>query len=541
MQTALILLIIVLALCVPVLAYEPVSLMPNGYLGTPDGKAFIPMGGFYANWTGNGKAKDRVILPPHDIMPPGARPYLYPFSRKQETDIKDWFQYCRDNGVTALRLMFRGMDTVGRVHPTKLEAVLRYMELARPYGLRFQVVLFEDFDKPPYVNEGNLEIFISEYKPEELANLPAHRKRFLVEKRLASNKYTDPDAIQCQKEYLRELIPAIMDRPEIFAYEFENEAVGTPVEWLSEMVKEIRRIDPDRLIIANPVDISVPVSLRWSKTGIDLLNYHPYQHGNPHTGTNAYYMARAKQHGVTVPIYSGEAGLNTTTGDKVPEVEAALLARDNIWNGILGGYIGSFMWVPQFKGEVDEHRMATTILEAFDLGSFVRKQPEIAVVLPVLEKEMEKEHLHPMMAWAEFAQNTGHDFDFTMDPAEKRAVVVPLATRPADVDLSKVRAPFATTPGYLIQYLLSADERKALVLLANRAGGMKAGVTNAWQRSKQPANCRLKLDLPRGRYRLTIYNLDREDEVRTKQSLGTGWTTFGKTQDDLVILIERTD
>jgi len=95
--------------------------------------------------------------------------------------------------------MLRNMDLVGRVDQVQLQAVLHVLDLARPLGIRFNVVLFEDYTRPPYVNLEILDnIVLPHYTADDLKNLPAHRSRFLVDKRVlnaAGARYTDPDAI----------------------------------------------------------------------------------------------------------------------------------------------------------------------------------------------------------------------------------------------------------------------------------------------------------------------------------------------------------
>ena len=70
------------------------------------------------------------------------------------------------------------------------------------------------------------KIVLPHYTQEELSQLPPHRARFLVKKDTLSSaalRYTDADAMACQKDYLRELLPILAAREEILCYEFENE------------------------------------------------------------------------------------------------------------------------------------------------------------------------------------------------------------------------------------------------------------------------------------------------------------------------------
>ncbi|MBC7286916.1 MAG: hypothetical protein H5T86_02515, partial [Armatimonadetes bacterium] len=258
---------------------RPIRLSPNGCFVEADGALFLPLGGFYANWPAANPLPDGRLVRAIDLFPCGPAPYQhgFPWNADVEQKVRDFLDLCHRHGVTALRLMLRNMDLVGRVDMEQLQAVLHYFGLARPKGIRFEVVLFEDYDKPPYCNAAVLEkVVLPKYTQEDLLRLPPHRARFLVERRLlasSAEKYLDRDAIQCQKDYLRELLPYLVGRDEVFAYELENEMVHPPMSWVNEMTQFIGSIDPHTPVVGNPGPHDWPEPARWRGSEVDLFCY----------------------------------------------------------------------------------------------------------------------------------------------------------------------------------------------------------------------------------------------------------------------------
>ncbi|MBT4816780.1 MAG: hypothetical protein HON70_13830, partial [Lentisphaerae bacterium] len=257
-----------------------VAISRNGYL-TIDGTSFLPLGGFYANWPSGLPDAEGRLSRSVDLFPCNTKPYPHghPWPEDVESKVNDYLDLCRKHGVTTLRLMLRNMDIVGRVDPVQLQATLHLFDLARERDIRFDVALFEDYGKPPYCNADIIDtIALPHYTPDDLANLPDHRARFLVRKDILASpagRYRDPDAIRCQKEYLDELIPVLAGREEVFCYEFENEMVRPPMSWCRDIAAHIRTIDPHTPVLGNPGPHDWPEPWRWRDSTCDLFCYHP--------------------------------------------------------------------------------------------------------------------------------------------------------------------------------------------------------------------------------------------------------------------------
>ena len=510
---------------------RPITLKPNGYFGCADGSAFVPLGGFYANWPGKDNGPGNKILPPRQVMPDMGKPYLYPYSQETLADMRGWFAYLKSQGVTAQRMMLRSTDIVGRVEPEKLKAVLDCLDLARAYGLKFQIVLFDDYNKPPYVNKSMLDDAISHYKPDELEKLPDYRKRFLVEKRLASSKFIDPDALKCQKDYLNELIPVLAKRPEVFAYEIENEQDPNSTDWVARIVAHIKSIDPVTAVVGNPVALDGPTLYAWSRTGLDALNIHPYNHGDKRNGSNVYNAARAKQACACLPSYNGESAINLSTHSHVPEWEAAQNARDNIWPTIAAGAIGCMMWVPEYRGEVEEFAMASRVLRELDLSGFKRDRADIRVWQSTAPEE--EKDLHDVLRWTGFCMRTGYDLDLVIG-SDSGSEAIPVSKVPTPADFSSAWRPFEVTSGYYAQPLTGNGRSKGLIYLANIAGGIKMGSDKQWLRAKLPTTLALRSRLGPGVFRFSVYDLDTHTRTDRTQP-GDGSISLGKTAHDYVV------
>ena len=125
-----------------------IRLGPSGYFATAAGRPFVPLGGFYANMV-------------HLETPDGEWSVQKSFPEASDDEKCRWMQFLRHCGVSAMRLMLRAhrdhgmepMDLGGRVNQPLLAAALHYMDLARRFDLKFQLVLHEDYTKPVYYNE----------------------------------------------------------------------------------------------------------------------------------------------------------------------------------------------------------------------------------------------------------------------------------------------------------------------------------------------------------------------------------------------------
>jgi hypothetical protein len=420
-----------------------VRLNADGYLTDAAGALVFPLGGFYANWP-HRPASDGTVSRSLDLFPCGPSAYTagFPWSPETESAVAAYLKHCSERGVTCLRLMLRNMDLVGRVDPVQLQATLHLFDLARPYGIRFNVALFEDYEKPPYVSRNILDrIVLPHYTADQLAALPPHRARFLVRKETLASpalRYTDRDAIACQKDYLRELLPVLAGREEVLCYEFENEMVFPPMPWCREIANFIRTIDPHTLILGNPGPHDWPEPLRWRESGCDLFSYHPYNDGEPDADHGAIIYLRSKFAAQSRrPFYTGEGGINQNRWQKdvkrmSPEA-AARGTRDQIWTSICCGANGCLYWALEHDLEAREFAKVRPALKAvgIDFAHFKRRCATVALALPPDRRDRRD------AAMAMRLLDLGVDFDtVTTNEAATYVTRIDLNTQtPAAVDL----------------------------------------------------------------------------------------------------------
>jgi hypothetical protein len=521
---------------------DKVALTPTGYI-TINGELFLPLGGFYANWpsglpTANGKIARSV-----DLFPCGPKPYPhgFPWSAEVEQQVNTYLDLCQKNGVTALRLMLRNMDIVGRVDPVQLKATLHLFDLARPRGIRFNVALFEDYTKPPYVTEAIIDkICLPHYTPAELAALPPHRARFLVDKHIVSSaaaRYHDPDAIQCQKDYLDELIPILAGREDVLCYEFENEMVRPPMSWCREIAAYIRTIDPHTPVLGNPGPHEWPEPWRWRDSTVDLFSYHPYNNGNQDVDHGAVIFMRSKWAAATeIPFYTGEGGINQNRWQKdikkVPNEFSMRGIRDQIWLSMACGATGSLMWTADCEAEMAEFGKVLPALKAvgIDLKTLQRRQPRVVMTMP---PDSNKANGNAYRLGYELLAR-GVDFDVRPEGDAKGYDV---RVDGANPDLPPgLRAEFFfPEKGWQLAALVSATGDQALVYLRNVAGGIRNyGEKRAcWLRTPAPAEAAINL-LGGEWQQVRAFDLD-TGQIRPVERKESRLVLPGATNHDMVI------
>ncbi|MGI5923563.1 MAG: hypothetical protein ACOX9E_06435 [Lentisphaeria bacterium] len=526
---------------------DNISIGPHGYLQHPDGTLFTPFGGLYANWP-HGKPQENGRLQRSlDLFPCSANNYQYgyPWPPEVEQKVKDYLEHCASRGLTALRLMLRNMDLVGKVDRTQLQAVLHMFDLARPLGIKFNVALCEDYVKPPYGNSLVLErVVMQHYSEEELATLPPHRRRFLVEKRLLRNpydRYLDEDVIACQKDYLRELIPILADREEIFCYEFENEMIRPPLSWCNDISDFIRSIDPHTLILANPHPILWPAPLQWRESNIDLFCDHPYNNGQPDADRGALMFTRAKWCLASgKPSLTGEGGVFPASYwsrlgvdyDSVIVPNGTRFARDQVWLSLTAGYVGVMYWTVDLDSKAVELGKPTRVFAALgvDLRSFQRRRPPLAVVMPADDS---KNMACFALVWKLMA--LGADFDTV--PANEAAgysATLDLATLALD-QLPALPVFARPAAGYQATALVSKDGQ-ALVYLRNAAAVVNPDpkLPTVYVREVREAQPALTFDaFPYTSWR--AYDLD-EDKLVTMTRTADGLALPPSTHDFVLYL-----
>ncbi|HNX34750.1 MAG TPA: hypothetical protein PKM57_08985 [Kiritimatiellia bacterium] len=524
---------------------DTIRLNANGYLVTPAGTLFFPNGGLYANWPHKLNA-DGNITRSVDLFPCGPAPYKegFPWSAATEAALDAYLKHCSERGVNCLRLMLRNMDLVGRVDPVQLQATLHLFDLARPYNIRFHVALFEDYDKPPYVSPAILEkIVLPQYTPEQLAGLPPHRARFLIRKATLPSpalRYSDPDAMACQCDYLRELIPVLASREEVLCYEFENEMVFPPMSWCAATAAFIRTIDPHTLIVGNPGPHDWPEPLRWRESGCDLYNYHPYNDGLAQADHGAIVYLRSKWSAQSgLPMYTGEGGLNQNRWQndvkKVGAESAARGTRDQIWMSVCCGANGCLYWTFMNDLEAQEYAKVQPAFAALgiDLPALRRQRPSVALLHPLKQRDTRD------AAMAMRLLDLGVDFDtVATNEAGAYAVRIDMAAQTPDgVTLPATVA--APAKGWQIATLLAEKNDQALLYLRNTAGGVKdvgAPPRPCFLRDVQPAEA--AFTLRQGWTRIVAYDLDAR-QARAVTADAAGRVSLGTTSHDFLIGLHK--
>lgn len=505
-----------------------------GFFVDRGGKPFIPLGGLYANRIHKveggvcvGTVSDSIV----DATP---------------EQIRQWYAYLKQNGVTALRAMLRDhtrqgcepMDIMGRANLPLLARWEQVMALARPYGIRFLVTLHESWyaTYAAYFNVQTLErCVLPRYTPAELGKAPAYARRFLIEKRMLNDTtepMTDPDVLQCQRDYLSDLIPRLRNNPDILAYELENEQPNGYFRWSAEQIATIRRYDPSTPIGVSHLGSGLvdadPVS--WSRRApIDFYTYHLYP-SVPVTDPNYDYGAvatlNARYAALGKPVFSGEA-----FGDEwfqaTPHARH-LGARDVIWAQVCGGNIGCMLW-DTVDEPIKEFRLARSIAEEVGLGTW-RRQPPVGF-LPAAHNLADDGYFHTNDAGAAHyrqlaaataqALKAGQDVGYSLSGRTGRPCIA-------------VRVPV----GWDVQAIRSTDGRRLLAYVRNLAGGtvpLQAEPRKGWTRSRRPVRLVVTIQwpitAPRG---YTATDLDTGETRRFTASAGRS-IDLGITEHDWAV------
>ncbi|MBI5835354.1 MAG: hypothetical protein HZB16_23850 [Armatimonadetes bacterium] len=514
-----------------------VTMGANGYFRTPNGRGWLPLGGFYANWVSDVPATGE----------PGQR--LFSFVDTNDAQKTAWLKYLADQGVTAMRFMLRAhrpggmepMDIGGRVNPELYAEALHYMDLARPFGIRFLLVLHEDYDKPMYVNAGYRERYcLPRWQGEDLSKLPAFQRRFVAEGRLvdtARERYTDADAIACQDQYTTELVKLLAGNPQVFCYELENEQVDVPPAWVNHQCDVIRAADPRTPICMSHGGGGLRTAdpLYWRQnTKIDFYTYHLYPGDTVADGTD-YGLACdvLARYGRMV----GRCMYGESVGDEwgygAPEAMRRRMARDVVWFSLAEGNPGVFFW-NQRGYEVEQFKLARRLTDGLDFGAWQPRDivPSIAADHPVATDAWFRtagggETVRAMSRATQQSLRTGATADYARGG---------LTTQPR-------RGPVQPTDGFEAASWSTADASQGLTYVRNVAGSTVWTAADQRQsrilvRTMAAKPCRPTLALPAGNYALTIADLD-AGTVTTRRVAGNAEIDLGTTDHDFGLAWRR--
>ncbi|MDH7571409.1 MAG: hypothetical protein QHJ73_17680, partial [Armatimonadota bacterium] len=492
--------------------------------------------------------------------PDGEWSRLISFTDASDEQIVAWLKFLKEQGVTAQRFMLRThrrdgmepMDIGGMVNPGLFASFLHYLDLARPFGLRFLLVLHEDYTKPIYFNRSALQRFaLPWFVNVDAATLAPFQRRFVKDGDLIDRiekKYTDPDVIACQDRYAREIVGLVKGNPLVFAYELENEMVDCPASWANHAIETIRRVDPH-----TPVCVSHgggglhTADPAWWKanTTIDFYTYHLYPHGttSPEMDYGLACDVLTRYGRLGKPAFLGESAGDQFTYHPDRNTRRWTM-RDIIWFSLTNGNPGCFFWNAR-GSEVAEFRLANTIASRIDWRSFRRKRPAIAVaVAHPLENdkwfrtEAGRAAYAMMGRYSRYYLDRGVDFDFALDAspyplqASVEAFAPPVPPRP----------PFSVSSGFQLNALLREDEKEALLYVRNFAGVQLWETTrpNNWRqylRTRRAAPLRVSVALP-GAWRADVWDLDTGRHAT--HSLAPGETLeLGATDHDFAVHLSQ--
>lgn len=543
---------------------ERVALAANGLTVREDGTPYLVVGGLYGNWP-HQPVEDGKLRRSLDLFPCGPLPYLCgnPWSEEVEALVRTYFEHCRKHEIRTIRLMLRNLDLVGKVDQTQFDAVVHYLKLGHEYGMKFNVVLMEDYSKPPYVNEEMREkIVLPHYSEAELAALPPYRARFLVQKDLIKSRplqFLDPDVRLCQKDYLREVISVLAGIESVFCYEFENEMHDYPGDaWCREMTDFIHSIDPHTLILGNPHDMTRFRALQWRNSGCDLIAYHTYSTGFEGVDQGTCYLMKAKWAALANrPFLTGEGGVYDFQAetDEIRTQKEVQGIRDHIWCNFCAGGIGFEYWTllnESIANEIDKISETFRALE-LDPTSLQRHRPRTAIVVPAgLEQDgsegvMERFCQQLVLKLLE----RGVDFDCVpkgeegtyatrLDLTSGGQAVLPTEDFEQLAKLAETLPADVAQPsrGWDAVTLVSEDETRAMLYLRNRLGGVRDFSADPehhfFFRDAQIGSAELKLTQPKRWRRILAHDLQ-TGETQAVTPNAEGIVTLKASDGDFVL------
>ncbi|MBI3922730.1 MAG: LamG domain-containing protein [Armatimonadetes bacterium] len=526
---------------------DPIVLGSNGYFRKgKDGPVWLPLGGFYANWVGVPEGGEE-----------GRR--LISFVDATEEQLDHWLQFLHRQGVTAMRFMLRAhtpkgmepMDVVGRVNMQLFAKVLRYLDLARKYDLRFMLTIHEDYTKPAYYDQHALETFcLPQYQGEDLDKLPPHQRRFVRDRKLLGligEKYTDPDVKACQDQYARQLVGLLKDNPQLFAWEFENEMVDCPQSWANHAAAVLRSVDPITPICASHGGGGMHTAdpMWWTgNTSIDFYAYHLY--GYDGIGSTSELMDYGGAADV-LTCYGRMAGvcmLGESAGDefsyypKERDADRRYLMRDLIWFSLVNGNPGCFYW--NSRGyEVQQFRLANKVTARIDWKNWRRQKPEVGIVV-THPLDDDKYYRSPqggadyamMCRYAQHFLSRGIDFDFTTTP-EGYAKTAALQTFASPESAARV----SVSEGFQIRTNAREGYGDGIAYLRNFAGmwHWQTERANMWIRNRKPAPLIVRFNLPVKEIEVTATDLDTGEE-KTVNVAGQSQIDLGVTDHDWALV-----
>jgi len=137
----------------------------------------------------------------------------------------------------------------------------------------------------------------------------------------------------------------------------------------------------------------------------------------------------------------------------------------------------------------------------------------------------------------------GVDFDFTVTPGQYAQTSTLNEFAPPN---PKQRY-FSIDNGWQLKYLPREDWSEALVYVRNLAGiapwDCRMGSRGQWRqylRTRSPQPLRIRLNLPKGRYGLRVYDLDAQT-VSAREARFNDTLDLGTTDHDFAIVVKKAE
>lgn len=493
-----------------------IRLDARGQFRTKEGRPFIP-------W---GFATNGIYLPDPEVIqrPPGPTGWC----RADEDAIREWIALLRAYGVNCVRFGVNvgtaslGGDQGGHADPFILEGLRRYLDMIGPLGVRAIPVMWWGH----YRNFG-------------FQGIPAYDA--LIKEQ--ADWFTNPRALELQKQYVREVVAAFKDDPRILAWEVMNETyraggdLQASVRWTNAILDTIREVDPNHLTTTSAAEATPGPQIEWMRgtPRLDFFNWHAYptypdyhswqstagQDAPREIGVYAATVALAQRLGGK-PSILGETGNDRQREVSYPEYRA-LVTRDCLWLAFLCGSPGGIAW--DAIADPREFEVISHLAGQIDWTTFREAPAPVAVRVSDPVKE-----LGALARYSAWSLRTGVPIRF-LGAGEAPAPGQVAVTCPfAEPKVPASTAPLRASPGYECKVLASEDGR-VLLGYARNAGEMLP--QNA--RTRVPRDLRLTLELRRPAT-VEIWDLDTRECVWQGQGRSRVEWTQKRTDHDYAVL-----
>jgi len=154
-----------------------------------------------------------------------------------------------------------GGDRGGHADPFIVERLHHFLDLIGPLGVRAVPVMW------------------GHYRNFSFQGIPAYDELIKTQ----ADWFTNAQALELQKQYVREVVTSFRDDPRILAWEVMNETYSAgkdlpaAIRWTNEIIGAIRSADPSHLITTSGCVATPAPETEWMRGAkVDFFNYHAY-------------------------------------------------------------------------------------------------------------------------------------------------------------------------------------------------------------------------------------------------------------------------